>query len=111
MLHQPTCPNGASLLTTLGSYLERGIGRSPRRPNPGGNNPLRTTFSEMAQLGGDDEEHGGHCEKCTGDDPSNSLESQGWDCRRNKPHSRNLKKQKPDFGEDHPGTRSASILE
>ena len=56
----------------------------------------------MAPMGGNDEKHAGRCESRTCDDPSKSLEPQGWDFRCNKPDSRNQDKQKPDFGEFYP---------
>jgi hypothetical protein len=54
-------------------------------------------------MGGNDEKYAGHCESCTGDDPSNPLQPQGWDFRRNEPDSRDQDEQKPEFGELYPG--------
>ena len=63
-------------------------------------------LAEMAPMSGNDEKQAGHCKSCTCDDPSNSLEPEGWDFRCNKPHSRNQEKQKPDFVECSPGRMS-----
>jgi hypothetical protein len=57
----------------------------------------------MAPVDGNDEQNAGACQSCASDDRSSPMESQGWNLRGNKPHSRNQNEQKAEFGELDPG--------
>jgi hypothetical protein len=62
-----------------------------------------TQLAEMAPVDGNDEQNAGPGQSCASDDRSSPMESQGWNLRRNKPHSRNQNEQKAEFGELDPG--------
>jgi hypothetical protein len=59
-------------------------------------------LAKMAPVDGNDEQRASHSESCAGYHRSSPMAAQGWNFRRNKPHSRNQDEKKSDFGESGP---------
>jgi hypothetical protein len=59
-------------------------------------------LAEMAPVGGNDEQHAGHCKCCAGDDRSNPTEPQGWNFGCNEPDTCDQDEKKPEFGQLQP---------